>query len=69
MRYLPLTEEDRRAMLGVIGAASVDDLFGDVPAALRLKAPLDLPQGLGEIEIERELAALAAKNVSTDAVP
>jgi glycine dehydrogenase subunit 1 len=69
MRYLPLTEEDRRAMLGVIGAASVDDLFGDLPAALRLKAPLDLPQGLGEIEIERELAALAAKNVSTDAVP
>jgi glycine dehydrogenase subunit 1 len=69
MRYLPLTEEDRRAMLGVIGARRVDDLFGDVPAALRLKAPLDLPKGLGEIEIERELAALAAKNISTDAVP
>ncbi len=69
MRYLPLTEEDRRAMLGVIGAKSVDDLFGDVPAALRLKAPLDLPPGLGEIEIERELAALAAKNVTAESVP
>ena len=63
MRYLPLTEEDRRAMLGVIGAESVDALFADVPESLRLKTQLELPKGLGEIEIERELAALAAKNV------
>jgi glycine dehydrogenase subunit 1 len=69
MRYLPLTEADRRAMLGVIGASSVDDLFRDVPEAARLKAPLDLPPGLGEIEVERELAALAAKNLSAGAVP
>jgi glycine dehydrogenase subunit 1 len=69
MRYLPLTEEDRRAMLGVIGAKSVDELFGDIPAALRLTTPLDLPHGMGEIEIERELAALAAKNIAADSVP
>ncbi len=69
MRYLPLTEKDRRAMLGVIGAKSVDDLFGDVPAPLRLATPLDLPPGMGEIEIERELAALAAKNTAADSVP
>jgi glycine dehydrogenase subunit 1 len=69
MRYLPLTDEDRRAMLGVIGAKSVDDLFDDIPASLRLAAPLDLPKGMGEIEIERELAALAAKNTAADSVP
>jgi glycine cleavage system P protein (glycine dehydrogenase) subunit 1 len=69
MRYLPLTEEDRRAMLGVIGAKSIDDLFGDIPASLRLTAPLDLPAGMGEIEIERELAALAAKNMAAGSVP
>lgn len=69
MRYLPLTEEDRRAMLARIGAATIDDLFGDVPAALRLKQPLDLPAGLGEIEIEREFAALAARNLEPGAVP
>jgi glycine dehydrogenase subunit 1 len=69
MRYLPLTEEDRRAMLGVIGAPSTDALFADVPEALRLKAPLDLPDGLGEIEIERELAALASRNVAAGSVP
>jgi glycine dehydrogenase subunit 1 len=69
MRYLPLTEEDRRAMLGVIGAKSVDDLFGDIPASLRLTSPLELPQGMGEIEIERELAALAEKNTAAGSVP
>ncbi|HEX3971564.1 MAG TPA: aminomethyl-transferring glycine dehydrogenase subunit GcvPA [Stellaceae bacterium] len=69
MRYLPLTEEDRRAMLGVIGAKSVDDLFSDIPAALRLTSPLDLPPGMGEIEIERELAGLAARNMAAGAVP
>jgi glycine dehydrogenase subunit 1 len=69
MRYLPLTEEDRCAMLGAIGAKSVDELFGDIPASLRLTSPLDLPKGLGEIEIERELAALAAKNMEAGSVP
>lgn len=69
MRYLPLTEEDRRVMLGVIGAKSVDDLFGDIPPALRLTTALDLPKGMGEIEIERELVALAAKNMAAGSVP
>ena len=70
MRYLPLTEEDRRAMLGVIGAKSVDDLFDDIPASLRLAAPLDLPKGMGEIEIERELArAGGARTQPADSVP
>ena len=36
MRYLPLTESDRREMLGVIGAKSIDELFRDVPAKARL---------------------------------
>ena len=37
MRYLPLTPTDRRDMLGVIGANSVDELFKDVPASARLR--------------------------------
>ncbi len=36
MRYLPLTQPDRDAMLAVIGAGSIDDLFVDVPEAARL---------------------------------
>ena len=40
MRYLPLTQADRSAMLQTIGANSVDDLFVDVPAEARLSGPI-----------------------------
>jgi len=56
-------------MLAVIGAKSVDDLFRDVPASARLETPLDLPPGLGELEVERVMAQLAAKNLSAGAAP
>ncbi len=64
MRYLPLTDADRAEMLDVIGAASVDVLFADVPEAVRLSAPLELPDHAGEIEVAQALAALAGKNIS-----
>jgi glycine dehydrogenase subunit 1 len=64
MRYLPLTDDDRAAMLAEIGAPSVDTLFADVPEAARIAGPVDLPPHQGEIEVERQLAALAAKNLS-----
>jgi glycine dehydrogenase subunit 1 len=62
MRYLPLTPDDRAAMLAVIGAPDIDALFADVPKDARLSGPVDLPLHQGEIEVERELAALAARN-------
>ena len=44
MRYLPLTDTDRAAMLDVVGASSIDALFTDVPEAARLAGPIaDLP--------------------------
>jgi glycine dehydrogenase subunit 1 len=69
MRYLPLTESDRAEMLAVIGAPSVDALFEDVPAAARREGLVDLPLHQGELEVERTLSRLAAKNVSAGAVP
>jgi glycine dehydrogenase subunit 1 len=64
MRYLPNTEYDRRAMLAAIGAPDVDALFRDVPPAARLTRPVDLPNTKSEMEVERALAAMAAKNRS-----
>jgi glycine dehydrogenase subunit 1 len=64
MRYLPLTDAERGAMLGAIGARSVDDLFRDVPAKARLQGLVDLPRAQGELEVERALARMAAKNVA-----
>src|SRR5688572_9669171 len=69
MRYLPLTDTDRQEMLAVIGAKSIDELFVDVPAEAVLKGPVDLPAHQGELEVTRELAALAAKNVPAGRVP
>jgi glycine dehydrogenase subunit 1 len=64
MRYLPLTDADRREMLATIGASSIDDLFRDVPEAARLSAPIaDLPDHASEIAVERQLGALARRNL------
>lgn len=70
MRYLPLTHDDRRAMLDVIGADSVDDLFRDVPASARLKGPIaGLPSFKGEMEVERIVSSMAARSVPAGSVP
>lgn len=69
MRYLPLTPDDRTAMLETIGVSSVDALFTDVPEAARLDGPVDLPRKATELEVERAFAKMAGKNLSAGAVP
>ncbi len=70
MRYLPLTDSDRSAMLAKIGAPNVDALFRDVPkSAVVPLSVFDLPDTQGEIEVERALSRLAAKNVAAGAMP
>ena len=59
--YIPNTDAERRYMLEVVGAASVDDLFRDIPEALR-DPQLDLPAPMSELELRREMAALAEEN-------
>lgn len=60
--YLPHTQADRRAMLEAIGVDSVEELFADVPADLRMKGSLALPLALSEPELVRHLCALATDN-------
>ncbi|UAJ11178.1 aminomethyl-transferring glycine dehydrogenase subunit GcvPA [Polymorphobacter megasporae] len=70
MRYLPHTEADRRDMLRVIGAPDVDALFADVPAAARLDAPIaGLSLHMPEMQVERHLGAMAAKNMTASGGP
>lgn len=54
-------------MLAEIGAASVDELFEQIPEPVRLGRPLDLAPGLPETEVYDRLAALAARNVHAEA--
>jgi glycine dehydrogenase subunit 1 len=70
MRYLPLTQPDREAMLAVIGASSIDDLFVDVPAIAQLDGPIrDLPMHASELAVERHMTKLAKKNLAAGDAP
>src|SRR5438876_6101910 len=51
MRYLPKSPADRQAMLQVIGARSIDDLFAPIPAEYRLQRDLKVPRQMAESEI------------------
>jgi glycine cleavage system P protein (glycine dehydrogenase) subunit 1 len=53
-------------MLERIGLGSIDELFADVPAGVRLDRPLDLPPGKSEQEVYAYLRDLAARNVSAE---
>lgn len=62
MRYIPNTEEDLGRMLQVIGVASIDDLFAQIPEELRLGRDLDLPPPLAEPQLMAHLGELASRN-------
>jgi glycine dehydrogenase subunit 1 len=71
MRYLPLTPDDRRAMLRTIDVPNVDTLFRDVPkeGIVGREAFAALPDHQGELEVERTLSRLAARNVAAGSAP
>ncbi len=59
MRYLPHTDEDIAAMLGVIGVEDLDALFAAVPADCRMRGELQLPPALTEWELDGHMDRLA----------
>ena len=70
MRYLPLSPDDRSTMLNKIGAPDMDALFRDVPkSAIVPLSAFNLPDTQGELEVDRTLSKLAARNVAAGAGP
>ncbi len=65
MSYVPHSDADVREMLKTIGVSTLDDLFAAIPAALRAKRPLAVPEALSEWETIRSVGALAAANPPT----
>ncbi|MDV2885577.1 aminomethyl-transferring glycine dehydrogenase subunit GcvPA [Alkalihalophilus pseudofirmus] len=63
-RYLPMTEQDEKDMLHTIGVDSIEELFSDIPEAIRFKGELTIPKALKEPELVKYFQGLAAKNVS-----
>ncbi len=61
--YLPLTDEDRRAMLQALGFQSIDELFARIiPEEARFQGTLDLPPALSELEVRKVVESLARQN-------
>jgi glycine dehydrogenase subunit 1 len=66
-RYTSATDADRREMLEAVGVASIEELFRDIPEAVRLGRELALPDGMAEQDVVEHLSALAARNRHADA--
>ena len=62
MSYLALTAADREAMLETIGVATVEELFADLPAGVRLGRELELAPAMSEQELNAYFGSLAAQN-------
>ena len=65
MRYLPLTNEDRKNMRGVIGIDDVNELFSNVPRSVSLDPTFNLPNHKTEMEVGRILSGIANKNINS----
>lgn len=63
--FIPHTSTDREAMLKVVGAEQIADLFRDVPEKYRFPK-LDLPPAMTEMEASTELRTIAAANDTAD---
>ena len=58
-KYFPHTEEDLQVMLNRVGIDSVDDLYSDIPEAIRFRRDYNLPEALSEVEIRRLFDTIA----------
>ena len=60
--YVPSTQDQRREMLQALGLSDYRELYRDVPESMYLDRPLDIPQGMSELEVRRAVSAMAGKN-------
>ncbi|MBO0962538.1 aminomethyl-transferring glycine dehydrogenase subunit GcvPA [Neobacillus sp. MM2021_6] len=61
-RYLPMTEQDKKAMLDTIGVSSIDELFSDIPEKVRFKGEYNIKAAKSETALLKELFMLADRN-------
>ncbi|THD11488.1 aminomethyl-transferring glycine dehydrogenase subunit GcvPA [Metallibacterium scheffleri] len=62
MPFIPHSESDVRAMLAAIGVAQIEDLFDEIPAALKARALQHVPAGLPEMDVARLMRGYAAQD-------
>jgi glycine dehydrogenase subunit 1 len=62
MAFIPHTDADVSAMLAAIGARSIEDLFAEIPPALRVSSLAGVPEQLNEMDIGRLMSDRAAQD-------
>lgn len=60
--YVPNTKEERQVMLNEIGFQKIEDLFAHVPDEVKIKDGLQIPEGMSELEVRRQMEKIANKN-------
>lgn len=65
-RYLPMTDQDQADMLAVVGAKTIEDLFADIPQAVRYNGVLPMSKRLGEPELLKHMRDLSDRNADFD---
>lgn len=61
-RYLPMTEQDKKAMLEAIGVSTIDELFSDIPEKVRFKGEYNIKAAKSETALMKELFQMASRN-------
>lgn len=62
MPFIPHSESDVRAMLAAIGVDQIEDLFDEIPAALKAQTLQHVPAGLPEMDVARLMRGYAAQD-------
>ena len=61
-KYFPHTDEDLQTMLERVGVQSLDDLYSDIPEAIRFRQEYQLPEAMSEVEVRQAFQQLGSQN-------
>lgn len=68
-RYLPDTKQDQAEMLELLNVSSVEALFEDLPAEIRLDGELNIPEAVPEPLLLKKMQQLAGQNINANQYP
>ena len=61
-KYFPHTEDDLQAMMEKAGVKDLDDLYAQIPDAIRFKGDYQLPSEMSELEVRDLFEKLGSQN-------
>lgn len=68
-RYLPDTKQDQDEMLDLLNVSSIDELFEDIPAEIRIEGELNIPAAVPEPLLMKKMQQLSSQNKNANNYP